>query len=99
TAVISGGGPGRQTGSAFKAFTLAAALEKGFPPTKTYPAPNAYKAPNCKETPGKNECTIENAEGHGGGSQTIRAATVESTNTVFAQIQRDVGVDAVAEMA
>jgi penicillin-binding protein 1A len=99
TAVISGGGPGRQTGSSFKAFTLAAALEKGFSPDKRYSAPGVYKAPNCKETPGKHECTVENAEGHGGGSQTIRTATVDSTNTVYIQIQRDVGVANVAEMA
>jgi penicillin-binding protein 1A len=98
TAVISGGGPGRQTGSSFKAFTVAAALEKGFPPSKVYPAPSVYKIPNCKASPG-NDCTIENAEGHGGGAQSIKTATADSTNTVFAQIEHDVGIDSIVEMA
>jgi penicillin-binding protein 1A len=94
-ATIDGGGPGRQTGSSFKTFTLAAAFEKGFPPTKVYPAPAAYTQPNCKGT----DCTIHNAEGEGGGSATIQSATAHSINTVYAQIARDVGVKNIAEMA
>lgn len=95
TAVIDGGGPGRQTGSAFKPVTLAAAFEKGIPPTKTYPAPGSYRIPGCKG----DRCSIGNNEGRGGGSQSIRTATHQSTNTVYAQIARDVGVDNVAKMA
>ena len=33
------GGSGRQTGSAFKAFALVAALENGYSPDTTFPAP------------------------------------------------------------
>jgi membrane peptidoglycan carboxypeptidase len=98
TAEISGGGPGRQTGSSFKAYTLAAALEQGISPTKSYPAPRVYRVPGCKPTP-KFDCTFGNAEGEGGGSQTIRTATAESTNTVFVQIAQDVGMKNVIEMA
>ena len=97
TAEIPGGGPGRQTGSAFKPFTLATAFEEGIPPTKVYPAPRVYHIPNCKQGAGK--CDIGNAEGEGGGSQNLRTATAESTNTVFAQLEVDVGVDKLVDMA
>jgi penicillin-binding protein 1A len=95
---ISGGGPGRQTGSSFKAFTLAAALEQGVSPNKTYLAPRVYTLPECKPTP-TFDCKFGNAEGEGGGSETVRAATAASTNTVFIQIARDVGMANVIEMA
>ena len=90
TVSVPGGGLGRQTGSSFKAYTLATALSQGVSPEKTYPAPScitiaAYKA--C------------NNEGEGGGSSTIRNGTVKSINTVFVQLIRDVGVKNVAEMA
>ncbi|MEY2468562.1 MAG: penicillin-binding protein, partial [Actinomycetota bacterium] len=87
TAEISGGAPGRQTGSSFKPFTLAAALDKGFSPNKVYPAPGVYKIPGCTPKP-NDKCEIGNNEGHGGGSQTIRVATAQSTNTVYAQIAK-----------
>ncbi len=95
TATPPSGGTGRQTGSAWKPFTLAAAFEKGYPPTKVYPAPSKYTQPNCK---GK-ECTISNNEGEGGGSATLTSATTHSINTVYAQLIKDVGVKNVAEMA
>ena len=92
---VIGGGGGRQPGSAFKIFTLATALSKGFLPSRTYPAPDAYQVPNCKG-PG---CTIHNAEGRGGGPASIASATWASINTVYAQMIRDTGVQDVAEMA
>lgn len=98
TAVVGGGGAGRQTGSSFKPFALAAAFEKGFLPTKTYPAPGVYRVPGCKPKPG-DSCTISNNEGRGGGSQSIRTATAQSTNTVYAQIARDVGIENIGAMA
>jgi penicillin-binding protein 1A len=85
-----GGGNGRQTGSAFKVFTLAAALEKGISPSKVYPAPSSI-------TIGKD--TFKNNENEGGGSQTLRSATAHSINTVFVQLLRDVGIKQTAEMA
>jgi penicillin-binding protein 1A len=98
TAEISGGGPGRQTGSSFKAFTLATAFSQGMSPNKVYPAPRFYTVPNCKAT-ANNDCKIGNAEGEGGRPQTIRTAIAESTNTVFAQIEHDVGIANIAETA
>jgi penicillin-binding protein 1A len=63
-----------------------------------YPAPGTFRIPNCRETPG-NRCTIGNAEGGGGGSSTIKAASVHSINTVYAQLVRDVGCKETGEMA
>ncbi len=98
TAVIPGGGPGRQTGSSFKPFALAAALEQGIPPSKVYPAPSVYTVPGCKPTPGF-DCKFGNNEGHGGGSQSVATATAQSTNTVYIQIAQQVGMKNVIEMA
>jgi penicillin-binding protein 1A len=94
---LGGGGRGRQPGSAFKPFVLAAAFDKGFSPEKVYPAPSAYRIPNCKPTPTE-DCLINNAEGGGGGSSTMKNAMVHSINTVYAQIVRDVGCKETGEM-
>ena len=95
---VEGGGTGRQPGSAFKPFVLAAALAQGISPTKAYPAPGVYRIPNCRPTPA-NRCTIANSEGGGGGSADLRRATVNSINTVYAQLVRDVGCDEAGRMA
>ncbi|TML43712.1 MAG: hypothetical protein E6G27_00960 [Actinobacteria bacterium] len=92
---VTGGGTGRQPGSAFKPFTLATALSKGYSPSRVYPAPNFYNVPGCRG----DHCTIGNNEGEGGGSVTLRQATWKSINTVFAQLIRDVGVRDTADMA
>ncbi|HUR53546.1 MAG TPA: transglycosylase domain-containing protein, partial [Gemmataceae bacterium] len=99
TAVISGGGAGRQTGSSWKPFTLTAALEQGIQPSRVLPAPSTYRIPNCKATGPAQKCTISNNEGHGGGSQSLRTATAQSTNTVYAGLEAIVGVEKSVEVA
>jgi membrane peptidoglycan carboxypeptidase len=94
--VVDGGGTGRQPGSSWKPFVLAAALEHGFRPTATYRAPASFRAPGCGDG---EECVIENFGRRGYGRQTLQSATVRSINTVFAQVIGDVGVKAVGEMA
>ncbi|MDP8975803.1 MAG: transglycosylase domain-containing protein [Actinomycetota bacterium] len=97
---VDGGGTGRQPGSAFKPFVLTAALSEGVPPTKVYRAPATFQIPGCRPGPGSaGRCTIGNAEGGGGGSANLRQATVESINTVYAQLVRDVGCKDAGEMA
>ena len=94
---VNGGGGGRQPGSSFKAFTLAAAFAKGVTPNKVYAAPNAYVPPGCR---GESCKPIKNAaDGEGGPAMNLREATAKSVNTVFAQLIRDVGVKDTADMA
>jgi len=89
---VVGGGSGRQPGSSFKPFALAAAFEKGIPPTKVYSAPSVYTPPGCK----KDDCRIK---GGAGGSITLQQATTNSVNTVYAQLAQDVGNESIANMA
>jgi penicillin-binding protein 1A len=96
TVTVEGGGTGRQPGSSWKPFVLAAALAKGIPDTKVYSAPGTYHIPGCR---GANGCTIQNYEGSAGGRVTLRVATAKSFNTVYAQVIQDVGVPEVAKMA
>ncbi|MDP9386454.1 MAG: transglycosylase domain-containing protein [Actinomycetota bacterium] len=93
---IEGGGTGRQPGSSWKPFVLAAAFAKGILDTKVYGAPSRYRIPGCK---GDFGCVVENFEGSGGGRATLRRATHQSYNTVYAQVIQEVGVPEVAEMA
>jgi membrane peptidoglycan carboxypeptidase len=93
---LDGGGSGRQPGSAFKAFTLAKAFERGIQPDKVYSAPTVYQVPGCR---GRNDCFIHNVEGEGGAPMTLREATWKSVNTVFAQVIRDAGIADTAELA
>ncbi|HVM07812.1 MAG TPA: transglycosylase domain-containing protein [Acidimicrobiales bacterium] len=95
---VKSGGTGRQPGSSFKPFVLAAAFEKGIQPEKVYPAPAQYRIPDCKPTPNF-DCTIGNYEGGGGGSANLRVSTQKSYNTVYAQLVRDVGCKETGEMA
>jgi penicillin-binding protein 1A len=93
---VVGGGTGRQAGSSWKPFVLAAALAEGIPETKVYSAPSTYRFKGCT---GDQGCTIQNYEGSGGGSANLRSATARSINTVYAQLIGDVGVKETAEMA
>jgi penicillin-binding protein 1A len=96
---ITGGGSGRQPGSAWKPFVLAAAFEQGIPPTETLPAPGVYVVPGCRPTSAFN-CQIHNDEpGAFGGVQTLQQAMANSTNTVYAQLAPIVGCPEVAKTA
>jgi penicillin-binding protein 1A len=92
---VPGGGTGRQPGSSFKPFTLAAAFEQGMTADKTYRGPSSYTYPHCTGV----GCTVHNVESGGYGTITLRQATASSVNTVFAQLIQDVGVKKVAELA
>jgi len=95
---VTGGGSGRQPGSAWKPFVLATALTKGMTPDTVYPAPTVLPIPNCKPD-ATTSCTIANNEGEGGGSSDLRHAMWYSINTVYAQVVRDVGCKETGETA
>jgi penicillin-binding protein 1A len=99
---ITGGGQGRQPGSAWKPFTLATAFEQGIQPTTTYFAPGVYQIPGCKVPAGQHPsaCQVHNDEpGSIIGTETLAQATAESTNTVYAQVAPQVGCNNVATTA
>ena len=91
----------RQSGSTFKTFVLAAAVEQGInPATVSYrSAPFYYKPdPNGSCEDGTWWCP-ETYDHSYTGWTTIERATLRSDNTVYAQLTLDVTPEAVAEMA
>ena len=91
----------RQSGSTFKTFVLAAAVEKGInPETTTYlSAPFFYRPdPNGNCEDGSWWCP-ETYDHSYTGWTTIERATLRSDNTVYAQLTLDVDPEAVAKMA
>ncbi|RJQ54687.1 MAG: PBP1A family penicillin-binding protein, partial [Actinobacteria bacterium] len=85
----------RQPGSAFKPFVLAAALEQGVSPSKTYAS-----GPALIRLAGGGTWNVDNAtEESGGPPMTLRAATIDSVNGVFARLVMDVGPEKVAAVA
>ncbi len=97
----------RQPGSAFKPFTLAAALESG----DRAGSPITLGSYWDDSSPAMIECstpcppdgtfwTVSNAGGSSGkGLRTLDSATYNSTNTVYARLVNAIGPDAVVEMA
>jgi penicillin-binding protein 1A len=88
----------RTAGSAFKLFTLVAALENGIPPGKVYDA-SVSEIPDaiCRGPDGN--WRPSNAEPGEGGFVDLRTATTHSINVVFAQLIRDVGPEKVVDIA
>jgi penicillin-binding protein 1A len=84
----------RQPGSAFKPFTLIAALEKGVSPGRTF-----VSAPKELEGP-RGVFKVENYEDNYAGITTLAGATTTSDNSVYAEVGYQlVGTSAVARVA
>ena len=91
----------RQPGSTFKAFVLAAAIDKGIDPDTSYyvSAPFTYKPVsngNCDD--GSWWC-VKTYDSTYAGWTSVTRATLRSDNSVYAQLTLDVGPDQVGEMA
>jgi penicillin-binding protein 1A len=89
----------RTAGSAFKLFTLVAALENGIPPGKVYDSttPIEITDPTCHGPEGN--WKPQNAEPGSGGFIDLWDATAHSVNVVFAQLISDVGPAKVVDVA
>jgi penicillin-binding protein 1A len=88
-------GTGRPAGSAFKPIVLAAALDKGIPLTRSYDAPGRLTL----TLPRRQVWQVDNYEGNGGGRMNLVEATVQSVNTVYAQLVLDVGPAQAVQLA
>jgi penicillin-binding protein 1A len=85
----------RQPGSSFKAYVLTTAIKQGIDPASTY---YDGTSPITLALPGGGYWTVHNAE-PSGGVESLEAATWASTNVIFAQLDLDVGPEAVTETA
>jgi penicillin-binding protein 1A len=86
----------RQPGSSFKTIVLSAAVKEGIDPGSTY---YSGASPMTLEIPGGGTWTVNNSEGDGGGTMSLESATWSSVNTIFAQLDLDVGPEDVTEVA
>ncbi len=92
----AGGGSGRPAGSTFKAFALAAFVEADKSIQSVYPAPASTVYPRADDG---RDWTVSNYDEKDLGHLTVEQATWHSSNTAYAQLARDVGFGAVADMA
>jgi penicillin-binding protein 1A len=86
----------RQPGSSFKTIVLAAAVKEGIDPGSTY---YSGASPMTLEIPGGGTWTVNNSEGDGGSTMSLESATWSSVNTIFAQLDLDVGPEDVTKVA
>ena len=89
------GGTGRQSGSAFKPFTLMAAIEQGISLNTTFSGPGQVDLSD-DGCPGWEPSNYSDS---GFGTMNLVSATASSVNTIFAQLVVEVGPEAVAEVA
>jgi penicillin-binding protein 1A len=85
----------RQPGSTFKAFVLTTAIKQGIDPYSTY----YTSKPLDLDLPKWGHWEVHTADEGYQGTINLQQATVASDNTVFAQLDLDVGPKSVAETA
>jgi penicillin-binding protein 1A len=86
----------RQPGSSFKTFVLATAIKQGVDPDTTY---YDGTSPKTLDLPGAGPPWVVNNAEPGGGTMSLAAATWESVNVIFAQLDLDVGPENVTHTA
>jgi penicillin-binding protein 1A len=86
----------RQPGSAFKPFTLIAALEDDVSPDATFTSqPKVFPVPGSK----KEKFRVANYEDQYSGIASLRSATAASDNSVYAELGLKVGTHKIARLA
>ena len=91
--------PGRQAGSAFKPWTLLAAIEQGISPTSTFSGASPQEIGDpCAGEDGLPPWEVENYGGSTYGSMTLQEATTNSVNTIYAQLIEEIGPPAVVDI-
>jgi membrane peptidoglycan carboxypeptidase len=92
------GGSGRQAGSTFKPLLLAETVKEGYSVNSSFPAPSKvvlkHKGVNGKDYEVAN---FENEQG--GTAVNLIDATAKSLNTVYAQLEMDIGPQKLVDMA
>lgn len=89
------GGTGRQSGSAFKPFTLMAAIDQGISLNSVFNGPGSVDLSD-KGCPGWEPGNYSDSSA---GTMNLVSATAGSVNTIFAQLVVEVGPEKVAEVA
>ena len=89
-----GGGSGRQAGSTFKPFVLAANAEAGGTVKQVFAAPSQITLPTAS-----GPWTVANYGNESFGATDLIDGTVHSVNTVYAQLVLQVGPDKAAALA
>ena len=93
------GGSGRQAGSAFKPFTLAAAMEQGYSLDSRWSGPSSITIPDPACYTDGAPWQLSNASDSESGTFTLWSATSHSVNTVYAQVASAVTPEAVVDVA
>jgi membrane peptidoglycan carboxypeptidase len=91
-----------EPGSAFKTFTMAAALEQGYGTSTAFYSPACYTTDAFPiEREGDDECAkgYTNADPAEAGIYDMNTGTWDSVNTYYIQLEEKVGVMSVADMA
>jgi penicillin-binding protein 1A len=91
-------GQGRPTGSSFKPFVLAQALQEGIPLTEVLPAPGEITINVPGDTKPWNVHNADPGESHPEGVDLVEG-TVHSYNTLFAQLIMQVGPQKAVDLA
>jgi membrane peptidoglycan carboxypeptidase len=84
-----------QAGSTFKPFTLISALQEGIPLTATY----SGRSPQTLDGWDSSGKAVTNFDGESFGTIDLVKATAQSVNTVYAQLNLQVGPQSTAEVA
>jgi membrane peptidoglycan carboxypeptidase len=105
-----GGAEGYQAGSTFKAFTIAAALDRGVPVSKTFVGTSPLPLQNrvfrtCDASGADSSFKFptkfgqQNEFNHAYGTLDMRQAAAQSVNTYFVQLEQVAGICQAARMA